>query len=422
MGKILVFAGTSEGRKLVESISNNIEVVCCVATEYGKNLLPKEREGLTILQGRMTINDMGSLMAKEKFDLVIDTTHPYASIVTENIKKSAEATDTTYVRYLREGADKDSLENSCIWVDSIEEAVSYLNGTSSKALLTIGSKELHNFTEVIDYQERIFARVLPMAEVVEQCNELGFKGKHLICMQGPFSLEMNKALINQIDAKILVTKDSGKTGGFIEKIEAAETCGIKVLVIGRPVEETGYNLDEIQAILKAQFGEDVLATKDEVFKTETEEVSRNWFPMFLNIKGSNILVVGGGQIAMRRVETLKKFTGNVAIVAPTICEELKQLKDLPNFAVIEKSFEPEDLDDADMVIAATDRHDLNEKIGKLAKEKGIVVNVASKKELCDFYFPGVVTKGNVTVGITAQGSDHKLAKEVTEKIKNALED
>ncbi|MDQ9752792.1 precorrin-6A/cobalt-precorrin-6A reductase, partial [Acinetobacter baumannii] len=85
-GKILVFAGTSEGRKLVESISNNIEVVCCVATEYGKNLLPKEREGLTILQGRMTINDMGSLMAKEKFDLVIDTTHPYASIVTENIK------------------------------------------------------------------------------------------------------------------------------------------------------------------------------------------------------------------------------------------------------------------------------------------------------------------------------------------------
>lgn len=422
MGKILVFAGTSEGRKLVESISNNIEVVCCVATEYGKNLLPKEREGLTILQGRMTINDMGSLMAKEKFDLVIDTTHPYASIVTENIKKSAEATDTTYVRYLREGADKDSLENSCIWVDSIEEAVSYLNGTSSKALLTIGSKELHNFTEVIDYQERIFARVLPMAEVVEQCNELGFKGKHLICMQGPFSLEMNKALINQIDAKILVTKDSGKTGGFIEKIEAAEACGIKVLVIGRPVEETGYNLDEIQAILKAQFGEDVLATKDEVFKTETEEVSRNWFPMFLNIKGSNILVVGGGQIAMRRVETLKKFTGNVAIVAPTICEELKQLKDLPNFAVIEKSFEPEDLDDADMVIAATDRHDLNEKIGKLAKEKGIVVNVSSKKELCDFYFPGVVTKGNVTVGITAQGSDHKLAKEVTEKIKNALED
>lgn len=429
MGKLLVFAGTSEGRKLVESISKDVEVVCCVATEYGKSLLPKERDGLIILQGRMTINDMSSLMAKENFDLVIDTTHPYAQIVTENIKKSAEATNTKYIRFLRDSAQKDSLEDSCIWVDSVEEAVNYLNGTSDKVLFTIGSKELHKFTEVIDYRERIIARVLPMAEVVTECNKLGFDGKHLICMQGPFSVDMNKALIKQTGAKILVTKDSGSAGGFMEKIEAVESCGIKALVIGRPTDETGYTYEEVLAILKAQFGHKVICEIDETDEVlehvnllENEESLRDWFPMFLNIKDANILVVGGGNIAKRRVVTLRKFSSNIAIVAPIISDELKSLGNMPNIAVVEKNFEAEDLDEADIVIAATDRYDLNEKIGNIAREKNILANIASKKEICDFYFPGVVTKGNVTVGITAQGTDHKLAKEVTDKIKSVLED
>ena len=70
-----------------------------------------------------------------------------------------------------------------------------------------------------------------------QSIDLGFSGKHLIAMQGPFSREMNLALLHQTEAKYLVKKESGKNGGFAEKLEAAEQAGAVLLVIGRPIEE-----------------------------------------------------------------------------------------------------------------------------------------------------------------------------------------
>ena len=265
MAKLLVFAGTSEGRKLVESFSNDIEIYCSVATEYGMSLLPKERIGLHILQGRMTINDMISLMNREEFDMIIDTTHPYAQIVTDNIKEAARETDTPYLRLLRESS-ADETDETCIWVDDIDQAINYLNESNKKLLFTTGSKDLNRFTKIDNYKKRIYARVLPMSGVVEQCADIGITGNHLICMQGPFGVEMNKALIKQTGAEILVTKDSGNAGGFLEKIKAAKEMGIKALVIGRPTEEEGKSYNEVVSILKEKFGENILKELD--FKTE----------------------------------------------------------------------------------------------------------------------------------------------------------
>ena len=75
--------------------------------------------------------------------------------------------------------------------------------------------------------------------------DLGFSGKHLIAMQGPFSREMNLALLHQTEAKYFVTKESGKNGGFAEKLEAAEQAGAVLLVIGRPIEE-GLSVEEAE--------------------------------------------------------------------------------------------------------------------------------------------------------------------------------
>ncbi|MBR3038905.1 MAG: precorrin-6Y C5,15-methyltransferase (decarboxylating) subunit CbiT, partial [Clostridia bacterium] len=83
---------------------------------------------------------------------------------------------------------------------------------------------------------------------------LGFSGKHLICMQGPFSEELNEATIRAIDAKILVTKDTGASGGFAEKIRAAKNCGATPVVIRRPDEETGVSAAECLALLSKRFG------------------------------------------------------------------------------------------------------------------------------------------------------------------------
>ena len=116
----------------------------------------------------------------------------------------------------------------------------YLEQTQGNILITTGSKELDKYTRLTNYKERCYARVLSVLPSVMQSIELGFSGKHLIAMQGPFSREMNLALLHQTEAKYFVTKESGKNGGFAEKLEAAV-----LLVIGRPIEE-GLSVEEAE--------------------------------------------------------------------------------------------------------------------------------------------------------------------------------
>ena len=103
----------------------------------------------------------------------------------------------------------------------------FLEGTKGNILLTTGSKELGKFTALTDGGERIYARVLSLPSVMETCKGYGFEGKHLIGMQGPFSMELNAAMLRQYDCRYLVTKDTGKAGGFQEKIAAGRGpfCG-----------------------------------------------------------------------------------------------------------------------------------------------------------------------------------------------------
>ena len=93
-----------------------------------------------------------------------------------------------------------------------------------------------------DYQERLFARVLSIPSVISSCAELGIEGKHLIGMQGPFSTEINEAMLRQFQCSYLVTKDTGLAGGFPEKMEACQRCGVTPVIIGRPLQEEGLSL------------------------------------------------------------------------------------------------------------------------------------------------------------------------------------
>ncbi|MCC2859102.1 precorrin-6A/cobalt-precorrin-6A reductase, partial [Longicatena sp. 210702-DFI.1.204] len=75
-------------------------------------------------------------------------------------------------------------------------------------LVTTGSKELESYTRLTDYESRVYARVLSIGQVAVNCEELGFSGRHLICMQGPFSTEMNRAMLKEYDIAYMVTKES----------------------------------------------------------------------------------------------------------------------------------------------------------------------------------------------------------------------
>lgn len=422
VNKILIFAGTSEGRRLIETLGKGISADCCVATSYGKELLPEQRKGLHILQGRLDVDEIAAMMKESSYDMVIDTTHPYARIVTENIKAAAEKTATPYIRLLRESRLK---QEGIILVQTMEAAVDYLNQTDEKALLTIGSKELSRFTEVTDYRQRLYPRVLPMAEVVRQCTELGFSGNKLICMQGPFSVELNEALLKQTGAKILVTKDSGNAGGFSEKVQAAQNQGAKILVVGRPTKEDGMTFDQLIEYLKETYGEDAVEAFSSVQQGEQErkqEKKQDWFPLFVNMKKKQVLIVGGGKVAARRLKTLNSFSCHITVTAPECDGQIRELADSSAVTIVEREFMQEDLQGKDFVIAATDNSELNLRIGRIAREAGIYTNIASEKENCDFFFPGVASKGNLTVGVTAQGKDHSLARAATEKIRKLLED
>ena len=167
MYKICVFAGTTEGRELVEFLSTQpVSVTACVATEYGETLL-SPRENLTISAQRLTVIEMEELFAKERFDIVVDATHPYASVVTENIAAACKATGTEYLRLQRSGV---VAPEDAVFAADIEEAVSYLNSVEGNLLLTTGSKELHKFTSIKDFADRVYARVLPMEESYVICN------------------------------------------------------------------------------------------------------------------------------------------------------------------------------------------------------------------------------------------------------------
>ena len=251
MYKVLLFAGTSEGRQIAQCL-DKAEIKSCVfvATEYGETLIP-ETKSVHVEAGRLDRDQMLEKMKASPEAYVIDATHPYAAVVTENIRSAAEICGLKYIRVLRERTEAEN----AVYVESPEAAAEYLTQVEGNVLLTTGSKELAAFTAVPKYQERLFARVLSLPSVVCSCADLGFQGNHLICMQGPFSYEMNCALIHQVNAQYLVTKDTGLSGGFPEKVKAAADCGCQLIVIGRPLQEDGISLADCIKLLSSSFAE-----------------------------------------------------------------------------------------------------------------------------------------------------------------------
>lgn len=342
---IFLFGGTTEGRKIAEAIAEvnrewaardvassglPIAAEVYVATAYGASLLPAG-PGIRVHVGRLDAEEMTALFEAarqatgftsdetarqqlkpmpgdtdgemEKSEspksagqcrqaercqlsaslLVIDATHPYAAVVSENILTACAAAGVRCIRVEREdsGAGEHGIESAqkalperedtgavgkvsasesaaFHWVESIEEAAAWLAGESAQRpniLITTGSKELAPYTQIPDFAARCYVRALPTVEALEKCQALGFRRDHLILMQGPFSEEMNVAQLRYADAGYLVTKASGETGGFPEKCEAALALGVEVICVGRPKEVSipdaaWYDREKSDAVLR----------------------------------------------------------------------------------------------------------------------------------------------------------------------------
>lgn len=242
---VCIFGGTTEGRLVAEFlIDSQIKADLYIATDYGEQFV-KNLNNINIHQKRLDKEHMIELFKKNSFECVVDATHPFAEIVSQNAKAAADYCNIKYVRILRETI----ISKECIYFDNIEDIVSYLNNSEGNILLTTGSKNLDEFTRVNNYMKRIFVRILPMENSLIRAIKLGYSNKNVICMQGPFSEELNIAMINSLKAKFLVTKESAASGGFEEKVNACVKTNSKCLVLKRPKEE-GITLENFKQIMR----------------------------------------------------------------------------------------------------------------------------------------------------------------------------
>lgn len=145
-----------------------------------------------------------------------------------------------------------------------------------------------------------------------------------------------------------------------------------------------------------------------------------YFPLFIDLSQKNILVVGAGTIAARRIRTLCGFAGTITVCAPQMRPEIRELSEKYPIRLLEERYTEKLLDTADLVLAATDDRELNRKIVTAAKERKIPANSCSEKELCDFYFPSIVTKDGLVIGLTASGMDHGLVKRTRMELEEYL--
>ncbi len=187
MDKILIFAGTTEGRELAEFCADNgIAADVSTATAYGASLLP---EGIGLLSGRLDAEEICILLRARHYAAVIDATHPYAKDATANIRVACLQTGIPYRRLLRRP-------------------------------------------------------LLPSDSVSAECVRLGFDPAKLIFEKGPFSTEQNLEHIRLSGAKILLTKESGSIGGYPKKEKASKIAQIRMITLRRPLETAG-GYDEV---------------------------------------------------------------------------------------------------------------------------------------------------------------------------------
>ncbi len=157
----------------------------------------------------------------------------------------------------------------------------------------------------------------------------------------------------------------------------------------------------------------------EVLRWWERRVSRGesaYFPLFLNLKGKRVVLVGGGTIASRRINVLRQFGCDLTVISP----QLKLTADW--FTWLPRTYRAGDLEGAFLAIAATDDREVNRAIGEEARRRNILVSVADCMEECSFFFPAICTGGGVVAGVVSSGKSHRKTAVAAKKIRMVLEE
>jgi precorrin-2 dehydrogenase/sirohydrochlorin ferrochelatase len=147
-----------------------------------------------------------------------------------------------------------------------------------------------------------------------------------------------------------------------------------------------------------------------------------YYPMFLNISGKKCVVVGGGQVARRKVRALLEHGASVEVVSPDPCPELIELEKSRSIRILHRQYQPGDLQKALIAIAATDNSDINQQVVKEARGKAVLVNAADDLENSDFIVPSYVRRGDITIAVSTAGRSPALARKIRARLEKELGD
>lgn len=228
---ILVLGGTSDSILICNKLNEmNSDYIVSVTTQYGYDIAKKATDN--VLMAKLTVDEMIDLIKKKEITKIIDATHPYAVVVSTNAIESAKVADIDYIRFERESLiNKIDYENKYI-VEDIEEACKIANKIGKNIFIGTGSKNLDKYVSLIK-DKHLVARVLPTSEVIQSCEKLGLNADNIIAMKGPFCEQINTATFMQYNIDLLITKESGIAGGFLEKVNACKNLNIPVVIIKR---------------------------------------------------------------------------------------------------------------------------------------------------------------------------------------------
>ena len=231
-GAVLVFGGTSDARFICQILDEHrISYTLSVATAVGEALAGKI--GGQIRVGRIDTDGIADWLVSNAVNWVIDASHPYAELLSQNISRACEAVGVTLSRYQRRSELHD-LEHPLLHkVANLQAACTVAQKFGPRVLLTTGSKELAAYQQGLP-GKTLLARVLPTSEVMAECEALGLGVDNIIALRGPFSAEFNAATYDFCSPDVVITKESGAEGGYLDKVNPALARGIPCVVVTRP--------------------------------------------------------------------------------------------------------------------------------------------------------------------------------------------
>ena len=232
-GGIHVFGGTSEARRLCSLLeAHGLSYSLSVATDTGKEVAGALQGDIHV--GRLDAAQMTAWLQARQVRRVIDAAHPYAARLRSHIRTACRTLQIGLLRYERP-SELDALHDPLlIKVADTAAACRAARTLGTRVLLTTGSKDLAHYRASLP-DKTLIARVLPTADVLRECEALGFGVDTLIAMKGPFDAALNAAIYRQCAADVVITKESGAAGGYQEKIRPALALGLPCIVIRRPL-------------------------------------------------------------------------------------------------------------------------------------------------------------------------------------------